>query len=317
MHYCGQCGAAQPKDAASLLEPSYCCYCRGDIPSLPQEHDAPALGLYCPGCGKALWFETWKADQTQGCPHCWFAIDLPALRAVPHAETVAQDEEGVLTLDGPETEAIPETTLAVAAAGASVPEPSIEGTWSTSGVLCAYCQVSLMPSDTETHRCASCDTAYHQECWEENHGCAMYGCAEAPETEHRQSIEIPPAWWGKDHKPCPKCGEEIKAAARRCLRCGTTFSTTAPQEAEAYEAQQDRLARLPALRRGVIWRTILCLFPLTAPLALLIVPFWYREKRSDIAALPALYDGLCKVGLSLAAIQTLLAVVVLVLYSVL
>ena len=184
-----------------------------------------------------------------------------------------------------------------------------------SGVLCAYCQSSVLPSDAETHRCSECNAPYHQDCWEENNGCAIYGCAEVPETQHRQSVEIPVSYWGQEHKPCPECGEEILAAALRCRHCRTVFSTDAPLSVEEYRQLQARKERFPALRRGIIWRSVLCIIPFTAPLGALLLFFWYRVNRKDITAMPALYDGLCKVALGVAFGQTLLAVLALMIYS--
>jgi hypothetical protein len=42
---------------------------------------------------------------------------------------------------------------------------------------CSICQSPIMGGDA-THQCASCSQTYHAECWNENHGCAAYGCPE-------------------------------------------------------------------------------------------------------------------------------------------
>jgi|GEM_PF-4886660 len=43
--------------------------------------------------------------------------------------------------------------------------------------LCTVCQSMVMESEAHQH-CESCGTHYHEECWQENFGCASYGCSE-------------------------------------------------------------------------------------------------------------------------------------------
>src|SRR5512138_2081358 len=93
------------------------------------------------------------------------------------------------------------------------------------GSLCAICQSSLEPP-SELTRCPECQSAYHADCWQENGGCAIYGCAQVPATEGRAALEIPAAYWGQEEKPCPACGRQILAAAVRCRHCGATFASS-------------------------------------------------------------------------------------------
>ena len=93
--------------------------------------------------------------------------------------------------------------------------------------LCAICQ-SPLGNESELVSCPECQAPYHAECWQENGGCAVYGCSQVPPTEHRQNIEIPVSYWGREKKPCPVCGTEILAAALRCRNCGTTFESALP-----------------------------------------------------------------------------------------
>jgi hypothetical protein len=51
-------------------------------------------------------------------------------------------------------------------------------------------------------------------------------------------------------------------------------------------------------------------------LAALFGAIWYRSNRETIKALPALYGGLCKIALGIGAGQTILIVVMLMLFSV-
>lgn len=82
-----------------------------------------------------------------------------------------------------------------------------------------------------------------------------------------------------------------------------------------FQQHQALEKRLPALRKKVIWRTILSILPCTAPLAALVVPFWYKRNARDIAALPVLYSGLCKVAMGVAITQTALVLFFMLLYT--
>jgi len=62
---------------------------------------------------------------------------------------------------------------------------------------CAICQSSIYPAE-ETHPCEKCGLVFHAECWQENYGCASYGCdqvnALAPKIDipAQQQVELPP-----------------------------------------------------------------------------------------------------------------------------
>src|SRR5437762_1315151 len=93
-----------------------------------------------------------------------------------------------------------------------VPVPAMAEARSTSaGPVCAICLSAIMESDAKT-ACPACNAGYHAECWNENGGCAVYGCSQAPAVELRRAIEIPMSYWGQENKNCPKCGREILAA---------------------------------------------------------------------------------------------------------
>lgn len=42
--------------------------------------------------------------------------------------------------------------------------------------VCPYCQTPVSAS-AESVRCPGCDSPYHKDCWQENSGCAVYGCS--------------------------------------------------------------------------------------------------------------------------------------------
>lgn len=53
-----------------------------------------------------------------------------------------------------------------------MPDPSV-------GRTCPYCRFTLKEG-AATHTCPSCGAVHHEECWGDNGGCAVLGCAAAP-----------------------------------------------------------------------------------------------------------------------------------------
>ena len=137
-----------------------------------------AVKFSCTACGQHLEAPEEAAGCEVSCPSCQRTLRVPALSA----------------------------------ATASAPSP---GGRPVSGKVCAICQSPISGEEAKTV-CPACRAEYHAECWEENGGCAVYGCAQVPAVELRRSIEIPVSYWGRENKPCPSCGREILAAAVRC-----------------------------------------------------------------------------------------------------
>ena len=177
--------------------------------------------------------------------------------------------------------------------------------------LCAYCQSPFDPADAKT-ACPECHAGYHADCWQENGGCAVYGCSQVPQLEHRESIEIPMSYWGQEHKHCPVCTAQMLAAAVRCRICGTTFASARPLSAGEFQQQAVKQVRGPQLRKAVVWVFVLCVLPCAAPLATVFAAIWYASRRRDIQQLPSLYPALCKIGLVVGAGQTAIIVIALV-----
>ncbi|MEP7146797.1 MAG: hypothetical protein ABI792_07285 [bacterium] len=52
-----------------------------------------------------------------------------------------------------------------------------ESIYKISKNTCNFCQTHIK-NETETFYCPSCNSPYHNDCWVENKGCAVYGCGE-------------------------------------------------------------------------------------------------------------------------------------------
>lgn len=179
--------------------------------------------------------------------------------------------------------------------------------------FCAICQTPASQQDAAVE-CPECKARYHADCWQENGGCGVYGCSRVPSTENREGVEIPAAYWGQDKKACSVCGNEMLAAAVRCLQCGTVFSSARPENQAEFKRRMSFQNALPGLRRRILFLFALCLIPFTAPFGAAIAFAWYRSKRTAIAKMPPLFPALCKIGIGLGAAQSLFLVVTFCVY---
>lgn len=180
--------------------------------------------------------------------------------------------------------------------------------------VCAICQTAIQPEETRA-ACPECTAQYHAECWQENGGCAVYGCAQVPVTEPRDALEISASYWGQENKPCPSCSREILAAARRCRYCGATFSSSQPENTTTYHERTDLSQRQPALRRAVIWIFVLCVVPCVALIGTVVGLVWYGINREAVKSLPTLYTGLCKIALAVGIGQSVLTIIFMLIYT--
>lgn len=180
---------------------------------------------------------------------------------------------------------------------------------------CPICQTKVAAGEPVVE-CPECRTEHHADCWEENGGCAIYGCPRVPPTEARNALEIPMGYWGQERKPCPRCGESIAAAAIRCRQCGAAFESQRPVNRTEYEEQLEIRARSPAVRRQTWWLIVWAVIPLTAWIAALWGIPWYRKHRPDLLVLPAIYGALARIALGVAIGQCALFVVILAWYSI-
>ena len=192
--------------------------------------------------------------------------------------------------------------------------PSPDPAPPSAGTLCAICQWPIRSGEAGAE-CPECRADYHAECWEENGGCAVYGCSRVPPTEPRAAVEIPVSYWGQEHKPCPACGAEILAAAVRCRNCGATFAEARPEDPSRFRERMALKQRQPSLRRQAVWLLVFSALTCTAPLAALIGIKWYFSHRHELRELPRLYAGLARIALAVGIGQSLLIILMSVLFS--
>jgi hypothetical protein len=178
--------------------------------------------------------------------------------------------------------------------------------------FCAICQTEIGPREKRTH-CPECKVSYHVDCWTDNGGCAIYGCAAVPPTEKLQDVEVPVSYWGKEDKACPACGQSIVALAIRCRYCGATFESSRPRDRHEFVADAIRKQRTPQLSKHAIWVLVTGLIPFTAPLCLIVGGIWFLRNRKELRELPATSRAMAMIGLGVAGLQTIFLVLVFVL----
>jgi TM2 domain-containing membrane protein YozV len=109
-------------------------------------------------------------------------------------------------------------------------------------VVCSYCNAAIGEGEA-ARDCPDCGAQHHIECWAENHGCTVYGCASAPPDEPKVTVQAadfaeaaaappppPPVWNGSAAPPPPR-----PAPPRRPPEPMLTFAGyAAPVVAAAY-----------------------------------------------------------------------------------
>jgi Prokaryotic RING finger family 1 len=166
---------------------------------------------------------------------------------------------------------------------------------------CAICMSPIGAADA-LRACEGCRAPYHEECWSENGGCAVYGCAHVPKTEGLKPLEIPPAFWGREDKDCPRCGMKIMAVAVRCRHCGAEVEAR-PEEKAAFDSRAARRTRTPQYRRAAVLFVVLSLLPGLSLVTLLVGTYHYRSNRGEIARVPGGTEGLFRIAIATAAAQ--------------
>jgi hypothetical protein len=183
------------------------------------------------------------------------------------------------------------------------------------GEVCVVCQSRIAHGEPRTD-CGGCATRYHQECWDYNGGCGVYGCSQAAKSEGLSGIEIPASHWGREEKDCPNCGNTIQAAALRCRFCGATFSSADPQSRSRFFTDRRDTAKAGNLTKTCIWLFIFSLIPCTAPVAAVCGLVWYQKNYRAIRRLPSITGALCKIALGVAVVQSVLMIVMSLLFQV-
>jgi hypothetical protein len=170
---------------------------------------------------------------------------------------------------------------------------------------CSICQTSISP-DNEIKICERCKSAFHVECWNENNGCATYGCENTPKIEKKHSEQFQEyTYWGAKTKKCPMCGEPIKVYEIKCPYCKEQFDTTEPISREDINNQLiHRPHQVEGSKEAII--IFICgILGITAPFNLLFGGIWYKNNKGRLKEESPIYNLLAIVGLSISVVYSL------------
>ncbi len=87
------------------------------------------------------------------------------------------------------------------------------------GKTCPFCKVEFKECDA-VKICPVCGIPHHETCWNENNGCATYGCSEQNKVT---SAPVAPA-----APVCTNCGTTLSADQMFCPKCGTAKAVPQP-----------------------------------------------------------------------------------------
>ena len=180
------------------------------------------------------------------------------------------------------------------------------------GPLCSICQTAIQAGEP-IGPCPDCRSTFHEECWKENGGCAVYGCARMPQTVKDENPSFAPqSYWGQDEKLCPNCGKQIKVAAVRCRFCGTAFDSAVPMSKRELREKQSAKPVQESLKKTSITIFVCGIIPCLAPLTAILGGIWFLRHRKEIRKLPATNQVFSVVGLIASLVCTALMVLVFV-----
>jgi|SRR6267142_375283 len=60
-----------------------------------------------------------------------------------------------------------------------------------SSAVCPYCRAPFDDVNGQAIECEGCGTPHHADCYEENGGCTVFGCAKAPGEEPKVAVSAP------------------------------------------------------------------------------------------------------------------------------
>lgn len=182
------------------------------------------------------------------------------------------------------------------------------------GPICAICQTGIHPGEL-IGGCPACRSNFHDECWKENGGCAVYGCSKMPQTVKDENPSLQPqSYWGQDEKICPQCSKSIKVAAVRCRHCGTTFDSATPMSRRELQEKKKAAPLQEGLRRTSVTVFVCGIIPFLAPFTAVIGGIWFLRRRAEIRKLPATNQVFCYVGLIASLVVTLMMLLALVVH---
>jgi pSer/pThr/pTyr-binding forkhead associated (FHA) protein len=269
-------------------------------------------------CGAPLWVPSGMAGAYGRCVHCKGEIDVPGeapngvRRPLTPNDSIA-DMPAITEELG--SAARPDDPLA-----ADFPRPQPKA--DVHSHVCGICQKPMNPSQA-TLSCPACSQPYHEKCWEDNGGCAAYGCIQAG-----MMMPLPPA---APTQPAPALARATEAPAaplpspmpkRKTAVVSVLKQAQMPQVARAPQSPQLRQTSrrsaehlvIPwdkAVLMGSVIGVILGTFTFGVPAlamaaAALASSIRWRRENLHSSRIAAVATAICVIGIAIGVFTSIL-----------
>jgi len=143
----------------------------------------PGILIACDACGAPMWVPATMAGAFGRCAICGGTITVPGEPASGIRRPLTPNDSIVDMPVISQPVDLGDAARPIDPLAADFPEPRPN----VAARNCAICQSPILPGDAR-HQCATCSQTYHAECWNENHGCAAYGCPEVGSLDPSQAV---------------------------------------------------------------------------------------------------------------------------------
>lgn len=169
----------------------------------------PGILIACDDCGAPMWVPASMAGAFGRCAICQAEINVPGEPASGVRRPLTPNDSIVEMPAIREPIDLGDSARPHDPLAAELPAPRP----SAAAKTCGVCQSPLLPGDATTP-CKHCSQTYHTECWNENHGCAAYGCPGVGALDESAESAESAAPTTEEHEPvsAPEAAEEALAA---------------------------------------------------------------------------------------------------------
>jgi hypothetical protein len=257
------------------------------------DFDDPGILIGCESCGAPMWVPATMAGAFGRCAICSGAITVPGDPASGIRRPLTPNDSIV---DMPAISGAVELGDAARPLdplAADLPEPQP----AAAARDCGICRSPILPGDS-TRTCASCSQTYHAECWNENRGCAAYGCPEVGSLDLPVAVAV--------GTPSPMSFPEQMVAAKTAVSPPDVAAPLEDQPAPIEIPEEKSFPWEYALLGGSVLGTVIGAITFGVPalfvgIASVIYAMRQKNGRNRLATLSAV---ICLIGVACGVITS-------------